>query len=61
MGVGVLFAQSHDCFSPSVSISCSRVVCLNRQSSALHAKAFWRSKWVVIDRVIVLNADLIGS
>jgi len=59
MCVGVLFLQSHDCFSPSVS--CSRVVRLNRQSSAVHAKAFWRAKRVGIDRVIVLIADLIGS
>lgn len=57
MCVGVLFLQSHGCFSPSVS--CSRVVRLNRQSSAVHAKAFWRAKLVGIDRVIVLIADLI--
>ena len=54
MCVGVLFAQSHDGFSPSVS--CSRVVRLNRQSSAVHAKAFWRADWIVMDG----NADLIG-
>ena len=59
MCVGVLFLQSHDCFSPSVS--CSRVVRLNRQRSAVRAKAFWRAKLVVIDRVIVLIADLIRS
>ena len=55
MCVGVLFLQSHDGFSPSVS--CSRVVRLNRQSSAVHAKAFWRADWIVMDG----NADLVGS
>ena len=45
----------------SLPLTCSRVVRLNRQSSAVHAKAFWRSKRVGIDRVIVLIADLVRS
>lgn len=57
MCVGVLFAQSHDCFSASHLLSC----CLTRKSSAVNAKAFWRAKLVGIDRVIILNADLFWS
>ena len=58
MCVGVLFLQSHDCFSPSLLLSCfapqPAKLCRSRQS--LLARQL-----VGIDRVIVLNADLIGS
>jgi len=59
MCVGVLFLLK--AMIVSLSRFCSRVVRLNRQISAVHAKAFWRAKLVGIDRVIVLIADLIGS
>ena len=51
MCVGILFAQSHDRFSPFFY---SRVVRPTGQSCPVHAKAFWRADGIFSD----VKADL---